>query len=141
MAPINNLTLTPHTMFRYAIPKSKQIVNASTFKRLSNLLKESNSNVLSESGKYYILYSKSESFKNDALVEISFEAFVQEKAEGIAKRLNGDRFCHCYYSESLLYEMNELHEAEVLGSPIWIALHQNKVAKNVSYTFNYIIKK
>jgi len=141
MTPIKDLKLTPHTMFRYAIPKSRQIVNASTFKRLSALLKENNSNVLSESDKFYILYSKSDSFKNDALVEISFEAFIQEKAEEIAKRLNGGRFCHCYYSESLIYEMDRMYEVEVLGKPLWVALHQNKVAKNVSYNFNYITKK
>jgi len=144
MTPIKDLTLPPYVLYRYTIPQSRQPISASTHRRLRGELTTSNSNILQDKdGKLYILFSKSDknTLKTDCIVQIEWEALLQVKAENIARWLNGGRFAHCYLDKSLIYEHNSFQEVEILGKSVLIALMENKQAKNVSYNFNYLIKK
>lgn len=141
MTPIKDLRLPPYVVYRYSIPQSKQPINVSTQKRLKASLDFDNSNILEDNGKLYVLFSKSVSLKTDCLVQIEWEAVLQVKAEKIARLLNGGRFAHCYLKKDLVYDHDSFHEIEVLGQKVFVALEENKMAKNISYSFNYLIKK
>jgi hypothetical protein len=141
MTPIPTLILPPYIMYRYAIPKSRQPIASATAKRLANALRIAHSNVLQLDDKLFVLYQKSESLKTDCLVEIQWVALLQEKAEGVARSLNGGRFCHCYLNEEIVYEIEQMHPVNVIGKSVFIALSENKKAKNICYDFNYLIKK
>lgn len=143
MTPIKDLNLPAYVRYRYTIPQSRQSISASTNRRLVASLALENSNVLEDNGKLYILFSKSvnNTLKTDCIVEIEWVAVLHTKVENIARWLNGGRFAHCYFQKDLVYEYNQLHEVEILGKSVCIALMENKQAKNVSYNFNYLIKK
>tara|TARA_R110000868_G_scaffold290022_1_gene550259 strand:+ start:11661 stop:12080 length:420 start_codon:yes stop_codon:yes gene_type:complete len=139
MIPIPTLKLPPYIMYRYAIPKSMKPIASATAKRLANALRIAHSNVLQLDDKLFVLYQKSESLKTDCLMEIQWAALLQEKAEGIARNLNNGRFCHCYLNKELLSK--EWRSINVIGKSVFIALEENKKAKNVCYDFNYLINK
>lgn len=141
MIPIPTLRLPPYIMYRYAIPKSMKPIASATAKRLANALRIAHSNVLQLDNKLFVLYQKSESLKTDCIIEIQWVALLQEKAEGIARALNNGRFCHCYLNEEMVYEMDQLHPVDVIGKSVFIALSENRKAKNICYNFNYLIKK
>lgn len=137
LTPIQNTNFALKSIFRYVLPLTRTKINQSTYEKHKSVLMANKSVIFKdEVGRIWLLGEKSKSCSSNYLVRLRFEVLFQGEAEKIAARLNGNKFCHAYFDNSIVYSMDELHEVTAYGEKAFLCLRLNK-GKITSFSWNY----